>query len=720
MHRRSMSAHRRCVWALCVVLCALWIAAASAQQRPDTYRYTGTPAAVEYALPVNAATLNNVDTIADLSAEQTRRLSDNGFVVIPDEAIQMFYLYEQYGDWSTDAPPTPNFITVDSILHAYHLFFDFSLRKIETDYLVDACTELAKTCAHHSDKFSAALAPGPLYEAARADAIYFSIAWSLASGQQQTRFVQPTEMAVFTDEMARIDAMAGRSTSPLMRNTVHYDQFRPRGHYTRSEELKRYFRAMMWFGTIAMDLDPAPDPAIARAHQRQALLITKMLAGDDKARGLWAKIYEPTKFFVGGSDDTGFREYQPVAEQAFGAGLQLADLADESRLDAFIDLARKTMPFPGIAPFFHAADAQGEFTPGSLATQGRQFRVMGQRFIPDSYMLQNLVSPLVLPNPADPRDARDIPMGLDVPSVLGSDRAYKHLLELYDQGRYVNYKQQMAKLRSEFFSYPESKWWSNLYWGWIYSLQALLEDWGQGYPTFMRTEPWQDKELATALGSWSQLRHDTILYAKPSGAEMGAAEPPAVCGYVEPVPEAWGRLAYLAKLARDGLKDRGLLSQSMAEAYASFGSMLAFLKDCSEKELAGQMLSNEAYERIQYFGGELERLQLEVVRDHTAEYDGINSWHLITSEVDRNVATVADVHTSFGSALEEAVGYAYRIYVVVPDPRGGLQVTKGGVFSYYEFLHPVDDRLTDEKWLQMLKDKQAPDHPEWTRSFIVR
>ena len=49
-------------------------------------------------------------------------------------------LYEQYGDWSTDAPPTPNFITVDSILHAYHLFFDFSLRKIETDYLVDACT----------------------------------------------------------------------------------------------------------------------------------------------------------------------------------------------------------------------------------------------------------------------------------------------------------------------------------------------------------------------------------------------------------------------------------------------------------------------------------------------------------------------------------------------------------------------------------------------------
>ena len=38
---------------------------------------------------------HDVDAIADLSAEQTRRLSDNGFVVIPDEAIQMFYLYEE-------------------------------------------------------------------------------------------------------------------------------------------------------------------------------------------------------------------------------------------------------------------------------------------------------------------------------------------------------------------------------------------------------------------------------------------------------------------------------------------------------------------------------------------------------------------------------------------------------------------------------------------------
>ena len=58
-------------------------------------------------------------------------------------------------------------------------------------------------------------------------------------------------------------------------------------------------------------------------------------------------------------------------------------------------------------------------------------------------------------------------------------------------------------------------------------------------------------------------------------------------------------------------------------------------------------------------------------------------------------------------------------YVIVPDPYDGLQVTKGGVFSYYEFGWPSSDRLTDEKWLQMLKDGEAPEQPEWTSSLDV-
>lgn len=693
---------------------------ASAAPRPAQYRYTETPSAPQYPLPVDPARITNSDALDALTASQTAALSQNGFVVIPDQAIQMFYLYEEYSQSADNQAPTPNYITVDSLLHAYHLFFDYTLRSAEETYLVDACEKLSKICAYHNDKFSATLPDGELRKAARANTLYFSIAWSLSTGTSQTRFLKTNELPLFEDEMQRVNQLAGRSQSPLMGNTVHYDQFRPRGHYTRSERLERYFRTMTWYGTVAMDLDaPLMPPELLHRHQLQALLITKILKGDDIARTLWAKIYEPTQFYVGGSDDLGYREYSPLSHTIYGADMQLTAMQDASKLDDFIAQARRTLPKPQIAPFFRDADDSGALSSDMPQVQGRQFRFMGQRFIPDSYMLQNLVSPKVSPNPADPSDARDMPMGLDVMSVLGSARAYKHLIDRYDQGRFPRYQTQMASLRDEFFAYPEDKWWSNLYWGWIYSLSALLEDWGQQYPSFMKTNAYADKCLNTSLASWAQLRHDTILYAKPSGAEMGGDDPLPVRGYVEPVPEAWGRLAYLTKLSRDGLAARNLLSDKITAAFARYEDTLLFLKTCSEKELRGLLLTPEEYKRIQYFGGELERLQLTVATDEHPEWGGTRNWYQITSEVDRNIATVADVHTSFGAALEEAVGYGFRIYVIVPDPNGGLQVTKGGVFSYYEFAWPVSDRLTDEKWLQLLKAGQAPPQPEWTTSFIA-
>jgi len=48
-----------------------------------------------------------------------------------------------------------------------------------------------------------------------------------------------------------------------------------------------------------------------------------------------------------------------------------------------------------------------------------------------------------------------------------------------------------------------------------------------------------------------------------------------------------------------------------------------------------------------------------------------------------------------------------------------LQIAKGGVFAYYEFPWPASDRLTDEKWQALLKSGQAPEQPEWTKSFVV-
>ena len=35
-----------------------------------------------------------------------------------------------------------------------------------------------------------------------------------------------------------------------------YSQYKPRGHYTRSETLEKYFKAMMWYGHTGFFINP--------------------------------------------------------------------------------------------------------------------------------------------------------------------------------------------------------------------------------------------------------------------------------------------------------------------------------------------------------------------------------------------------------------------------------------------------------------------------------
>jgi hypothetical protein len=487
----------------------------------------------------------------------------------------------------------------------------------------------------------------------------------------------------------------------------------PRGHYTRSEALSRYFQAMNWYGQLGLELDDAQGDGLADRHTLQALLMVRMLLATAWAGSLWERVYEPTCLFVGTSDDLTWRAYAPLAERCFGAGLPLDALADPARLREFLAQARATMPTPRIAPAFLEADTAGNLDQTAATPQGRQFRFMGQRFIPDSWVLQQLVYPLVGANAAG--EQRYWPMGLDVMAALGSARARELLTARYHQDGHAGYLRQLDAVTAELAAKPESEWLQNLYWAWLYSLKPLLEPRGAGYPPFMRTPRWLDKNLVTTQGSWAQLRHDTILYGKPSGAELGGPEEVPVQGYVEPCPDVFGRLAYLARMSRDELRRLNVLPAKLADGYSKFGNMLLFLKDCAEKELTNQTLTKDAYARIQWFGGELERLSLDVVEGGA----GISSWFQIANETDRYMSTIADVHTSFDQCLEVGVGTANRIYVIVPRPSGGLQLAKGGVMSYYEFRWPVSDRLTDEKWIKMLQTKAAPAMPDWTRSFVV-
>ena len=222
----------------------------------------------------------------------------------------------------------------------------------------------------------------------------------------------------------------------------------------------------------------------------------------------------------------------------------------------------------------------------------------------------------------------------------------------------------------------------------------------------MQTDAWQDKALSTSLASWTELRHDTILYAKQSytmeltSMPMPPEEKPVV-GYVEPVPDFYARLLALTKMTNQGLDDMGVLDPVSKARITNLEDVLSRLQAISEKELENEELTAEDYEFIRTFGDQLEGTMEDV------------------DEKARKTTIVADVHTDGNTetVLEEGVGYVDMLVVAYKLPDGRILMGAGPVMSHYEFKQPMEARLTDEKWREML-EANPPAKPEWTSTYI--
>ncbi len=189
----------------------------------------------------------------------------------------------------------------------------------------------------------------------------------------------------------------------------------------------------------------------------------------------------------------------------------------------------------------------------------------------------------------------------------------------------------------------------------------------------------------------------------PCGIAPGAPK-----SYVEPNAHLYARLASLVQFTQDGLQSRELLLPEFKTKLDLFEELLLFLKKIAIKELENIPLTNEEYENIYCFGKVMQEL-VSVVKDPH------NPWEMDADDM----AIVADVHTDSNNdmCLEEGVGYPLEIFVIVNEA-GNIRMTRGAIFSYYEFTQPIANRLTDEKWRQMLIGGKPPEMPEWVSSFM--
>jgi hypothetical protein len=493
------------------------------------------------------------------------------------------------------------------------------------------------------------------------------------------------------------------------RRLLDFSQFKPRGHYTRTTKLQDYFRAMIWLGRVdfrMVDVRPSGERVFDRRQFDGAMGLAHLLEESGNT-DRWRTIDETVELFVGPSDDFGPAETGALTKALGVRGPKGTTAVSDEKIERTLETHDFGAQRIG-GNVRVVLEGVGEV---SLASS---FRLFGQAYVPDSEVFHQTSPEQVV--------ERWVPDPLDVGyAVFANDQAAT-LLE-NDLKEYGPLAFRLERMRLMMDDQPKAYWESNLYTAWLGALRALSPTEERlktksRLPAVSKSEAWGRRLLNAQLGSWAELRHDTILYAKQSYGAMITCEFPDV--YVEPYPEFWDRIGVMAKQF-----DRIDTSRFNERAKKRFEKFVGTLKQVS--------LHFGALSRRQLAGKPPTKRQLafvnRMVRINRAQGCGTTEvqtpgWyydlHFIESRADDFDPVIADVHTDGHNGQVLHVGTAAPNFALVTvDGCKGAAAYVGLVTSYHEVVTKNLKRLDDDQWKQMQWGEDAPSPVTWMSDLVV-
>jgi hypothetical protein len=631
-----------------------------------------------------------------LTAEDQGIFRRTGLVGV--DTTRRFTMAQAY--WEIYRRDLPVLITTDSILNALHRSFDVLVDELESNLAPMLIDVLAG--AHRAlRKEAPALTAAGLRRSAQDVDLYLTVARNLLRDTDLDRpiasvFAQGADVRAVLAAIAALQPEAPPALYGRDQALVDWSQFAPRGHYAKSPASAHYFQTLMWLGRV----DTGFALSAGARERTDAALLAWLLRKSQRLDKLQT-VERLIAFLVGFGDDV---MPPDLAEALQTAGVHgVADLASSATIDAAVtDLARRGIGVPRTRSqtAIRLPDDRDPETP--LASV---FQLFGQRFVIDSFVLSKVVFDSIEFKGERPR--RFMPSGLDVAAALGNDEAVA-LLEPELAG--WNYGANLLAARRVVEERPPEAWNATLYDIWLSALTKLDDIPAGEFPQVMRGRAWQRKQLETQLASWAELRHDTLLSAKQPYSVVEGCEYPA--GYVEPYPELYARLAFLADETRRRLSAIKMEQPEFESFLATFATIVRHLEAVARTELAGMPFSPDD----ELFIKQTIHVQPQKGGGCGAPSAVYTGWYpkLLYEALPADwEPTVADVHTDPNShtVLEEGTGSA-TFAVVAIDNQRDRAVYVGPVSSYYEFTSP--ERLTDEGWERRIRTQPRP---AWTAAW---
>lgn len=630
-------------------------------------------------------------------------LATDGVALSPNSGAED--IYDLYADYRTNLQPV--LITTDLIFHTLHKVLEQTMKTVERAQL-PLFTRFSTEMCQAAVALASQVENDPiLAPAARQLAAYFAVP-SLLLGANVDLPDYLSSLAA--EEVNLIMAHKGFDFSKVLPHKEDYSQYQIRGHYAGDEDMEIYFRAAMWYGRRMFRFDetrpegagdpidsppikgwwrksdPRTFPAIADREILSACMLVRMLEhttiGDQSAMLVYQALKAPFDHLVGQSEDIDAETLSLALVKFYGKDWTLADLIDPVKRYAFAkEVATENAP---------AIDSSG---------MGRKgLTLLGQRALADAAIFQKLVhssdNPLIYNGKSETKpftqvmdgvfgEVRGFPRGLDLMAVLGSKKAENLLAETGDDD-YQGYEKTLNALKKNFGRVrPQGA-------AFRRTLSAMVPLFSipKQAPDFMKSETWQRKSLNTALGVWTELRHNTVLYAKQSytPAPRGGTTVDLPMAYLEPNPEAYRRMAGVAAFLNNApfLK----VPDHLRATFQELTSVLERLTAIAESELNGKWPKGKDAGFLATLSGRLKSAIQWPESAGDAQEPGM--------------ALAADVHTRMPEVLTQAVGFPGKI-IVRMSAKGQTVLFFGGIYTYYEFKTPYGDRMTDEKWRQQLR-----------------
>jgi hypothetical protein len=630
----------------------------------------------------------------------------------------------------------PVFVTADSLLHAWHRQFDRLLEGLETEEIQPALDQLLAAMAGELPAAEKAYRSDVLKNSVRDVDFFLCVARRLLMPGSDAKTAFDQEPRV----QAALQACDQLTTHEFelfgQRRTIDFSQFKPRGRYDQSDGAKQYFRGVMWLGRIDFRVAGTKDRN-QELRELGAVVVLDDLLRRSGHTDDWQELDRLLTQFVGQCDCANFSQIDAFlqAQNSVPAAKMTDDML--GRIHQNLETGQlNQQQIRGDLFFVVPGDPKKLILPTNFA-------FLGQRFILDSWALTKVAYDDI--EWSGKKVQRRMPSCLDVSFAVFANNSTTSRLHdrlMTTTGKRFRdglpYQHNLAAVRGVIDTLPESTWNSSIYTKWLRCLRELSTPTTDvQYPEAMRTEAWAQKETVTQLASWTEMRHDTVLYAKPSYSSGERCLYPA--GYVEPIPHFWRRfdemvhqtLAFFEQSQLAGRQDKYAPGQQRARqgrlnSLKNFAAATATLRTIAEKQLAQTELNAE----------ETKFLQEIVVTNNMCGAPPIGGWYpqLFSHRSDRPnlddahkwTAIVTDVHTDPpdpiaddpGGVLHEGVGNV-QLLIVAIDSGADRVVYAGPVFSHYEFDAPSDVRLSNDEWQAQLRENKTAPPDEWTKSYSL-